>query len=95
MAESFPNAENALHSAFDQPDPTPHLLKLIRVRAHPGLPTITDLVFVYTDLIAESPQATQIYKYVEALARVRKSTITVASGDHRLDNIPKSLAHHG
>ena len=91
MAESFPNAENALRSAFDQPDPTPHLLKLIRVRAHPGLPTITDLVFVYTDLIAESP--TQIYKYAEALARVRKSTITVAgaSGDHRL---PTSLAHH-
>lgn len=75
--------------AFNQPDPTPHLLKLIE--ANPQLPTITLLVYVYMDLVAESP--TQIYKYADALASVRKSKITVAGGD-RLGNPAQENIRH-
>ena len=87
MAES--NTENAFRSAFKQPDPTPYLLKLIE--SNPELPTIADLVFVYMDLVAESPK--QIYKYAEALASVRKSTITVAGGDRLGNPAQQNIGH--
>lgn len=83
MAESFPNAENAFR------DPTPHLLELIW--ANPVLPTITDLVYVYMSLVAESPA--QIYKYTEALASVRKSKITVGGGDRLCNPAQQNIGH--
>jgi hypothetical protein len=89
MAGSFPNAENAFRGAFNQPDPTPKLLELIR--ANPELQTITDLVLVYMELVAESP--TQIYKFAESLASVRQSTITVAGYDRLGNPAQQNIGH--
>ena len=70
-------------SAFNQPDPATHLLELR---------TIVDLVFLYMDLIAESP--TQIYKYAETLSsRVRELTITVAGGDRLANPAQLNIRH--
>ncbi|KAF8966796.1 hypothetical protein BDZ97DRAFT_1756386 [Flammula alnicola] len=78
MADSFPNAENAFRDAFNHPDPTPKLLELIK--AHPQLPTITDLVSVYMGLVAVCP--TQIDKFAGALVKLQSSTeTTVAATD--------------
>jgi len=78
MAESFLNAESAFRDAFNQPNPTPKLLELIR--AHPQLPTITHLVSVYMELAAECP--IHIDKFARALVDLQTtSEVTIAAYD--------------
>jgi len=78
MAESFLNAEDAFRDAFNQPNPTPKLLELIK--EHPQLPTIIHLVSVYLQLVAECP--IQIDKFARALVDLQATNdITIAAYD--------------
>jgi len=80
--ESFPNARNVFEDAFNLPDPTPRLLEL--VRAHPELPTITDLLVIYMELVEKSP--IQIDKLTGALANLKNSNDISIDGYDRIGN---------
>jgi len=64
------------------PDPTPKLLELIC--AHPELPTISDLIIIYLELIEKSP--TQIDKLTGALVNLKNSNEISVAGYDRLGN---------
>jgi len=68
-SESFPDAENAFRDAFNQPEPVPALLEIIR--AHPQRATITELICAYMALTAEHP--TEVHRFARVLAKLKKS----------------------
>ena len=82
MDESFPGAENAFRDAFNLSDPTPKLLELIHT--HPDVPTITDLVVIYMELVEQDPP--QIHKLTAALVNLKNSKEITVAGCDRLGN---------